>query len=76
MPAAARRSLVAVIADGGGELLLRFLHFYPSQVAQFADRRGGRSRAIGEARGGLFGIEMVHPRYRIVGARGSPCRTG
>ncbi|MGE0310891.1 MAG: ATP-dependent DNA helicase RecG [Lautropia sp.] len=61
-----RRSLVAVIADGSGEMTLRFLHFLPWQVAQLAP--GRRVRAIGEARHGLFGAEMVHPRYRIVAA--------
>ncbi len=61
----ARRSLVAVIADASGELTLRFLHFQPWQVGQFVP--GKRVRAIGEVRDGLFGAEMVHPRYRIVG---------
>ncbi len=59
-----RRSLQVRIADGGGELLLRFLNFYPSQVAQLT--AGRTVRAFGEARAGLFGVEMVHPRYRIV----------
>ena len=59
-----RKQLVAKIADQGGELSLRFLHFYGSQAAQFAI--GKTIRAIGEVRSGLFGDEMVHPRYRAV----------
>ncbi|MBA3479970.1 MAG: ATP-dependent DNA helicase RecG, partial [Lautropia sp.] len=59
-----RRSLVVRLRDDSGELNLRFLNFYPSQVAQLA--RGKLVRAHGETRAGLFGFEMVHPRYRLV----------
>lgn len=55
-----RRQLVATVADDSGELLLRFLNFYPSQQQQLAV--GKRLRIKGDVRGGLFGIEMVHPR--------------
>ncbi|MFZ4758398.1 MAG: OB-fold nucleic acid binding domain-containing protein, partial [Burkholderiaceae bacterium] len=61
-----RRMLQVEIDDGSGRIALRFLHFYPSQVAQLVP--GRRVRAHGEARGGLFGLEMVHPRYRLFGA--------
>ena len=59
-----RKQLVARIADQGGELSLRFLHFYGSQAGQFAT--GNVIRAIGEVRSCLLGDEMVHPRYRVV----------
>lgn len=55
-----RRQLVAAVADDSGELMLRFLNFYPSQHQQLAV--GKRLRVKGDVRGGLFGIEMVHPR--------------
>jgi len=56
-----RRQLLAAIADDGGELALRWLNFYPSQQKQL--QVGRRLRARGEVRGGgLFGLEMVHPR--------------
>jgi len=42
----------------------RWLHFYPSQLTQLAP--GVRVRLFGELRPGLFGSEMVHPRYRVV----------
>lgn len=52
--------------DGSGQLSLRFLHFYPSQVA--ALKVGKRLRVFGEVRGGFFGWEMVHPQCRQVRA--------
>ncbi len=64
-----RRQLLVRLADASGELLLRFLHFYPSQ--QQAMRAGVRLRVRGEPRGGFFGREMVHPTVRAVEA-GAP----
>jgi ATP-dependent DNA helicase RecG len=59
-----RRQLL-VHAEG---LVLRFFHFYPSQLKQFrqAAEHGRLVRAFGEVRAGWFGAEMPHPRYRIV----------
>ena len=59
-----RRQLV-VQAEG---LALRFFNFYQSQLKQFqrAADEGLWVRAFGEVRGGWFGAEMAHPRYRIV----------
>jgi ATP-dependent DNA helicase RecG len=64
-----RRQLV-VHAQG---LVLRFFNFYPSQLKQFqrAAEEGLCVRAYGEVRGGFFGSEMAHPRYRIV-EQGAP----
>src|SRR5512139_483627 len=59
-----RRTLVVKLTDGEGELWLRFLNFYPSQVKQMAP--GRRLRLYGEVRPGFFGAEMVHPRVRVV----------
>ncbi|MEO8079801.1 MAG: ATP-dependent DNA helicase RecG [Caldimonas sp.] len=61
-----RRQLVVTLNDASGDLVLRFLHFYPSQQKTLAD--GKRVRARGEARGGFFGMEMVHPVVRVVGS--------
>jgi ATP-dependent DNA helicase RecG len=44
--------------------VLRFLHFYPSHQKALAV--GQRVRVRGEARGGFFGLEMVHPAFRGV----------
>ena len=59
-----RRQLV-VRAEG---LVLRFMNFYGSQLKQFqrAADEGQLVRVYGEVRRGLFGAEMVHPRYRLV----------
>jgi ATP-dependent DNA helicase RecG len=63
-----RRQLVAKLsgrADGGDdELILRFIHFYPNHQKTLA--AGQRVRVRGEARGGFFGLEMVHPSFKGV----------
>ena len=64
-----RRQLVVRLHDGDDELLLRFLHFYPSQQKSMAV--GARLRVRGEVRGGFFGREMVHPAVKPV-AENSP----
>jgi len=65
-----RRQLVARVADASGELTLRFLNFYGSQTTQLERARdeGRPLRIFGEIRDGFLGAEMVHPRYRVVGA--------
>jgi len=59
-----RRQLVVQIEDTSGTLVLRFIHFYPTQQRQLA--RGKRIRALGEIRRGFHGDEMVHPKLREV----------
>ena len=61
-----RRSLVCMVADGTGTLLLRFFHFTRAQEQTLV--RGVRLRCFGEVRRGLDGPEMVHPEYRMTGA--------
>ncbi|WP_126446233.1 ATP-dependent DNA helicase RecG [Sulfuricystis multivorans] len=59
-----RRQLVCRVADGSGTLVLRFLNFYPSQ--QKALQPGARLRVFGEVRGGFWGSEVIHPRFRAL----------
>jgi ATP-dependent DNA helicase RecG len=60
-----RRVLIVRIEDDdGGELLLRFIHFYPSHQKTLAE--GARVRVRGELRAGFFGREMVHPTFKAV----------
>ncbi|WP_397535027.1 ATP-dependent DNA helicase RecG [Roseateles sp.] len=59
-----RRQLIVRIEDDSDELLLRFLHFYPSH--QKAMAVGTRLRVRGELRVGFFGREMVHPAFKAV----------
>jgi ATP-dependent DNA helicase RecG len=62
-----RRQLVVRLDDGSGEqLVLRFLHFWPSHRKTFAV--GARVRVRGELRGGFLGREMVHPTFKAVDA--------
>lgn len=70
-----RRQLVARIADESGELVIRFLNFYGSQLKQLQTARdeGRILRLFGEVRHGHLGNEMVHPRYRLtVAGEGLP----
>ena len=59
-----RRQLVVKIHDSADDLVLRFLNFYPSHQKALAE--GARVRVRGEARGGFFGLEMVHPAFKAV----------
>ena len=63
-----RRQLVVKLSDDSGEgrdeLFLRFLHFYPNHQKTLA--AGNRVRVRGEARGGFFGLEMMHPTFKSV----------
>ena len=67
-----RRQLLVTIQDDSGELLLRFMNFYGSQVKQLSE--GVRVRARGELKHGFFGAEMVHPTYKVVN-EGAPLPT-
>ena len=60
-----KRTLRVRVRDASGELSLRFLNFYGSQVKQLT--AGTRLRILGELRQGHFGPEMVHPKYQIIG---------
>ena len=55
-----RRYLTARMRDDTGEIQLRWLNFYPSQVQQM--QQGKRWRVRGEVRSGYGGLELVHPK--------------
>ncbi len=62
-----RRQLVCLIADperSDAQLVLRFFTFYPSQQKVLAS--GNRVRVFGDVRPGYFGLEIVHPQFKIV----------
>lgn len=59
-----RRQLVTTLAQSDGQVVLRFLHFYPNQQKILAP--GRRIRAFGEPRVGFFGVEMIHPTFGVV----------
>lgn len=60
-----RRQLTARIRDASGQIGLRWLHFYPSQVKQLESGKPLRIR--GEVRHGFQGLELVHPRVTMAG---------
>ncbi len=68
-----RRQLVARLAEaaddgatplGGAALILRFFHFYPNTQKALAE--GTRVRVFGEIRDGHFGLEIVHPQFKVI----------
>nr|WP_294838619.1 ATP-dependent DNA helicase RecG [uncultured Methylotenera sp.] len=62
-----RKALIARLEDASGQLTLRFLHFYPSQINTL--KVGNKLRVYGEVRSGFFGYEMVHPTCKAVGEK-------
>ena len=68
-----RKALIARLEDGSGQLTLRFLHFYPSQIS--ALKVGNKLRVYGEVRSGFFGYEMVHPTCKAVGEKTTVAET-
>ncbi|WP_123399728.1 ATP-dependent DNA helicase RecG [Inmirania thermothiophila] len=68
-----RRSLQVEITDGSGVLRLRFFHYRAGLKARL--RPGVRVGCYGEVRLGPAGLEMVHPEWRLGGARPEPALT-
>lgn len=60
-----RRQLTARLQDQSGQIGLRWLHFYPSQIKQLES--GKELRVRGEVRRGFGGLELVHPRITVAG---------
>jgi len=65
-----RRSLLVLLEDAHGQLVLRFFNFYPSQRRQFTV--GNQLRCFGEVRFGPEGFEMAHPQCSIVRTGAEP----
>ena len=60
-----RRQLVTTLQSrDGGQIILRFLNFYPSQQKVLAE--GRTVRAYGDPRPGFFGVEMIHPAFSAI----------
>ena len=59
-----RRNLLVRISDGTGQLTLRFFHYSKQQQIQF--QTGVVLSCFGDVRTGPLGLEMVHPKYRIL----------
>lgn len=58
-----RRSLLLTTSDGHARLWVRLFHFSMAQQRQLV--AGAWLRLFGEVRAGVYGLEMVHPEYRV-----------
>lgn len=63
-----RRMLVCKISDGSGVLTMRFFNFNIGMQNSLAT--GHHVTAYGEIKYGQRGAEIIHPEYRLQGARG------
>ena len=61
---ARRRMMVCRISDGNGSLTLRFFNFTQGQKASLAS--GRRLRCFGEIKAGHYGLEIIHPEYKLL----------
>ncbi len=61
-----RGSLCIEITDDSARLTLRLFHFKPAQAARL--QTGERIVCFGEARESQWGLELVHPDYRLLPA--------
>ena len=59
-----RRQFMFQVEDESGLLHIRLLHFYKNQVRAYAV--GKCLRLLGEIRQGYYGLEMIHPKCRVV----------
>jgi len=60
-----KRMLQVAVSDGSGRIVLRFFHFKQVQAQQLS--AGTRLLVFGEPRAGNYSLEVVHPRYRVLG---------
>lgn len=65
-----RRSLLCMLSDESGTLMLRFFHF--SRVQQQRLNKGNLLRCYGQIRRGAKTLEMIHPEYRHIDPDNSP----
>jgi len=56
-----KRSLICILEDNTGTIMLRFFHFYPA--LREALKPGTKLRCFGEVRQGYHCLELVHPQY-------------
>jgi len=65
-----RRSLLCMLSDGTGTLILRFFHF--SRTQQQRLNKGDVLRCYGQIRRGAQTLEIIHPEYRHIDPDNSP----
>ena len=58
-----RSDFFASIEDGSGRIDISFIHSYPGQAERLSEGRW--IEAYGRVRSSRYGLEMVHPEYRV-----------
>ena len=59
-----KKNLILYVSDQTGQMQIRFLHYYPSQIKQLES--AGLVRFYGEVRQQSNYKEMIHPEYSLV----------
>lgn len=59
-----KRMLVVKVSDGTGTITLRFFHFGALQRTMLTP--GNEVRCFGEIRAGKWGLEMMHPEFKVI----------
>ncbi len=59
-----KKNLILYVSDTSGQMQIRFLHYYPSQIKQLES--AGLVRFYGEVRQHANYKEMIHPEYYLV----------
>ena len=59
-----RKNLTVYVQDVSGDLKIRFINFFPSQIKQFEE--GKYLRVYGEIKSNSFLFEMIHPQYEFI----------
>lgn len=58
------RMMIVRMSDETGTVTLRFFHFTAAQKNNL--QTGSKIRCFGEIRAGKFGLEMMHPEYKLL----------
>ncbi|WP_218354433.1 ATP-dependent DNA helicase RecG [Alteromonas lipotrueiana] len=58
------RMLAVKVSDGSGTITLRFFHFGALQRTMLSP--GNQVRCFGEIRTGKWGLEMMHPEFKLI----------
>ena len=59
-----KKNLILYVSDTSGQMQIRFLHYYPSQIKQLES--AGLVRFYGEVRQHSNYKEMIHPEYYLI----------
>lgn len=63
LPRGGRTRLLCRLEDQTGRVHLRFFYINKMQIKSL--QKGMRLRCFGEVRLGMYGLEMIHPEYRV-----------